>query len=188
MFVGKKIGSKSAFYHFIALDENADRVFELIAGEIVEKMPSFGYTSSIGARLTTFVGMYLLNNPIAHMTDAQGGYDLDDETTLVPDIAVILKSRQPTLPTDSYIPQAPDFAIEVVSQSDLKNPTERIDRKIEQYRKAGVPLFWYVYYNRREVDVHRKGQPKQTFGIEDTLDAGDVLPGFQVKVRDIFGE
>jgi Uma2 family endonuclease len=187
MLIGKKL-SKAEFYEFIHLPKNSGRVFELLNGEIVEKMPSFGYSSGIGARITTFVGMYLLKNDIAHFTDAQGGYDIDDENTLVPDIGVVLKSRQAALPRDRYVPVVPDFVVEVVSQSDLKDPKNRIERKLEIYRAAGVRLIWYVYPERREVEVYQHGQPKQVYGIEHTLDGGDVLPGFILPVREIFPE
>src|SRR5262245_14012549 len=107
MLIGKKVHSKAEFYAYIELPQNARKTFELIDGEIVEKMPTFGYSSGVGARITTFIGMYLLKNDIAFFTDAQGGYDIDDENTLAPDVGVILKSRQSALPNDRYVPIAP---------------------------------------------------------------------------------
>ena len=188
MLIDKQQQTKIEFYKFINLSQNVSRIFELLDGEIVEKMPTFGYSSGLGARITTFIGMYLLNNNIAHLTDAQGGYEIDNQNTLAPDVGVILKSRQPELPSDSFIPLAPDFVVEVVSASDLKDPENRIEKKLRKYREAGVALIWYVYYERQAVDVYRKGQAKQVFGIDDTLDGGDVLPNFSLKVRNIFGK
>jgi hypothetical protein len=45
---------------------------------------------------------------------------------------------------------------------------------------------WYVDPERKEVDVYPKGNPKRkkTLGANDTLDGGDVLPGFTLPVRD----
>lgn len=188
MLIGRKQHTKNEYYTFINRPDHAAQVFELIDGEIVEKMPAFGYSSGLGARLTTFVGMYLLKNPIAHFTDAQGGYDIDDDNTLVPDIGVILKSRQSELPTGSYVPIAPDFVIPVVSVSDLKDPKKLIETKLQKYLDAGVPLIWYVFYEREQVEVYRMGHPKRVYGLDDTLDGGDVLPGFTLPVRDIFGK
>jgi len=186
MLISKTLHTKAEFYTFIDLPQNVDKTFELIGGEIIEKMPTFGYSSGVSARLTTFIGMYLLKNDIAHMTDAQGGYDIDDENTLVPNIGVIRESRQPELPTDSYIPLVPDFVIEVVSQSDLKDPKNRIEKKLKKYRELGVRLIWYVYPGRKEVEGYKLGQMKLALGISDTLDGGDVLPDFMLPVRDIF--
>lgn len=184
MLIGKKPVTADEFYQFVT--QHPDKVYERIEGEIVEKMPSFGRSSAVGARLTTLVGMHLLANPIAHLTDAQGGYDIDDDDTFAPDIGVILKSRLPELPVDRFIPLAPDFVIEVVSQSDLKDPHNRIDKKLRKYQNAGVSLIWYVYPERREVKVYRQGQPPQIASIDSTLDGGDTLPRLTIRVRDIF--
>lgn len=186
MFIGKQVADVPAFYAFIQRPENAERTFERLDGEIIEKMPTFGYSSGINARLTTLIGMYLLQNDIAHITDAQGGYELDDDNTVVLDVGVILKSRQPELPKKTYVPIPPDFVIEVVSESDLKDPENRIENKRKKYIAAGVPLIWYVFYERKAVEVSRRGQPMQIYSIGESLDGGDVLPGLNIKVDDIF--
>ena len=186
MLIDKKAYTKTEFYEFIQLPKHAGRVFELIDGEIWEKMPTFGYSSGTGARVTTFIGMYLLNNDIAHFTDAQGGYDIDDENTFAPDIGVILKSRLAKLPIDRFVPLVPDFVVEVVSPSDQKAHKERIEKKLNKYIEAGVSLIWYIYPDRREVEVYKRGEPMRIVGIDGVLDGGDVLPNFSLPVRDIF--
>lgn len=188
MLIGKKIYTKAEFYEFVNAPDNADKTYELIGGEIVQKMPTFGRSSAVSARIMTHVGMYLLKNPIAHLTDAQGGYELDDAHNFAPDVGVILKSRLPELPADDFIRIAPDFVVEVVSQSDLKNPTERIEKKLKKYREVGVPLIWYVFPERKEVEVHKPGQPSVTVGIDGILDGSDVLPNFTLAVNDIFAK
>jgi Uma2 family endonuclease len=186
MLIGDRTYTKAEFYEFIQMPQQANRVFELINGEIHEKMPSFGYSSGTRARLTTFIGMYLLNNDIAFFTDVQGGYDIDHENTFAPDVGIILKSRLAALPTDQFIPLVPDFVIEVVSPSDQKDYKNRIEKKLNKYIEAGVMLIWYVYPDRKQVEVYKRGQPVQVFGVDDTLDGGDVLPGFTLRVSDIF--
>jgi len=68
----------------------------------------------------------------------------------------------------------------------VKDPKKRIEDKLATYMAAGVPLVWYVYPDRQEIDVHRPGQPKITVGINGTLDGGDVLPGLMIAVGDVF--
>lgn len=185
MLIRKKI-DRAEFYRLIDLPENADKLLELIDGEIVEQMATFGRTSGISMRLGVLFGVYLLNNEIAHITDAQGGYELDDENTLIPDVGIILKSRLAVLPDDQFIPMPPDIAVEVVSKSDLEKPKERIEKKVKAYQAAGVPLTLYVYPDRREVEVYRPGQPLEIVGVEGVIDCGAVLPGFALRVNDIF--
>jgi Uma2 family endonuclease len=79
---------------------------------------------------------------------------------------------------------APDLAVEVVS------PDEDIFKKAREYLNAGARIVWAVYAEEQTVYVMRlDAQGTLTsvpFGINDTLDGGDVLPGFTLPVRDIF--
>jgi Uma2 family endonuclease len=77
------------------------------------------------------------------------------------------------------------LAVEVLSPS---NTRREMEIKLEEYAKAGVKLVWYVDPERKEVDVYPKGNPKRkkTLGVRDTLDGGNVLPGFAVPVAKLF--
>ena len=98
------------FQDFVNLPEHDGMLFERINGEIVEVSPSFGYSSGVAFRIAVEVGIYLKTNDIASATGEGGGYDIDDEHTFAPDVAVILKSRLAVLPNDKFIPMPPDFA------------------------------------------------------------------------------
>jgi hypothetical protein len=45
---------------------------------------------------------------------------------------------------------------------------------------------WEIYPEEQIVDVYAPGQPVQTYGVKQTLDVGDLLPGFSLAVRDLF--
>jgi hypothetical protein len=47
-------------------------------------------------------------------------------------------------------------------------------------------LFWIVYPQRQEIEVSTAPDVHRTLGRDDVLDGGNVLPGFSVKVADIF--
>ena len=185
MAVQKQTYTSGEFLDFINQPENLDRLFELIDGEIIVVSPSYGYVSAIAMQIVFFIKLYLRNNPIGYVTGEQGGYDISDDNIFAPDVGFVSKARLAQLPRDGFIPIPPDLAVEIVSPSDLRNRRERIDSKIERYLEAGV-LTWYVYPDRQEVDVYVPGQPIRTLGMEDTLDGGDVLPGFTLPVRDVF--
>lgn len=57
MAVQKKIYTLEEYHAFQALPENADRIFELIDGEVVEKMASFT-PSKIAGLILTFINIY----------------------------------------------------------------------------------------------------------------------------------
>ena len=76
----------------------------------------------------------------------------------------------------------PDLAVEVVSPSD--EPRQR-SIKITNYLAAGT-VVWMVYPLARELEVHAQGQRVRIYGVEDTLEGGDLLPGFEMAIKDIF--
>jgi Uma2 family endonuclease len=80
------------------------------------------------------------------------------------------------------VPMMPDLAVEVQSpgQSDAI-----MAGKAAYYLAHGSRIVWLTFTAKRRVEVHRPGQV-ETFGLEDSLDGGDVLPGFKRPVRDIF--
>ena len=80
---------------------------------------------------------------------------------------------------------APDLAVEVISRD---NTREEMDRKLSDYFAAGVRLVWYVYPATREVRVYASPEKYVTLGAQDTLDGGDVLPGFQLPLATFFAQ
>ena len=186
MTTPKQKTTSAEFWDFVHLPENADKNFERINGEIVEEMPSNPLSSEIASYLIRIIGNFVdANGRYARITGEQGGYDVTDDDTFAPDVAVILKSRQSRFSDEGFNPIPPDFAIEVISPSDLKNP-KRIREKLEAYQKVKVPLVWLLYEHRRQVEVYAYGQLIRTAEIEDTLDGSDVLPGFTLAVKAIF--
>ena len=87
--------------------------------------------------------------------------------------------------TDSFVPMAPDLAVEVLSPSDRMADALA---KVAMYLQAGTQLVWLVNPTTRKVMVFRSEMDLVTLGESDTLDGGDVLPGFSVPVAEIFAE
>jgi Uma2 family endonuclease len=87
------------------------------------------------------------------------------------------------LSTEGYLETIPDLVVEVRS----KNDTEpAVERKVEDYLTAGVRVVWDVDPAKGTVTAHRRGQKPHLFTEAVTLVVEDVIPGFQVAVRDVF--
>ena len=81
---------------------------------------------------------------------------------------------------------APDLAVEVISRH---NTRKEMDRKLQDYFAAGTRLVWFVYHSpRHEVRVYVKPEEFSVVRESETLDGGDVLPGFRLTVSDLFAE
>ncbi len=172
-----------------------DKQFELIEGKLYE-MPLNGWLHGvIVANVSWLITRYVNQHQLGDITAAGTGYILNQQekdTVLAPDVGFIPAHRIPaTIPDEGYVPFAPDFAVEVVSPG---NTTEEMDLKIEAYMRYRTRLLWVLYPKQKKVLICRPN-PNETgtftgkfVGIDDTLGGGDVLPGFSVAVRDIFGK
>ena len=106
------------------------------------------------------------------------------DTTLAPDIAFIAQSRVPQgSAAEKFVEFAPDLAVEVLSPWDT---VTEITRKIEVYLNAGVRLVWIVDPGTQRVTTYRSLQDVKVLTSDEELDGGDVLPGFRIKVSEIF--
>jgi Uma2 family endonuclease len=184
--IEKTIYTPHEFWEFVNLPQNDSKFFERINGEIVEVMPSNPYVSMIAGLILTAINNFLSGKNLGYATPSDGGYNISDEDTFAPDVAYISRARQAKLPKEGFNPIPPDLAVEVVSPSDLKNPEARIHAKLNKYLAAEIPLLWYVYVDRREVEIYVNGAHEKTLTLQDILDGGDVLPGFTLAVREIF--
>ncbi len=100
-----------------------------------------------------------------------------------PDAAYISKARQPELARTGYNPTPPELVVEVVSDESNGQELNSLRWKITNYLAAGT-IVWAVFPVSQRVEVHAPGQPVARLGIDDTLDGGDVLPGFTLALRD----
>jgi Uma2 family endonuclease len=182
MAVDKQLYTLDQYHAFIDLPENQDRIFELIDGELVEKMPSFT-PSRIAADVVFFFKLYLRDHDIGYVTGADGGYAMPDGSVLIPDVGFVLKERLREIPDrEALIP--PDLAVEVKSPTDRKR---KMRHKAERYLELGTRMVWLIFPDEQIVEVYVQGdEDVKTVGIDGVLDTGDVLPGFSLPVHELF--
>ena len=173
------------FWAFIEQPENADRKFELVNGVIVEDRSGvFEHGVSrltIGSQLHIFVRQHDLGE-VAVEVDHY--LPPDKFNTRRPDVEFISKERLALFDPSQYVPLMPDLAIEVKSPG---NTPEELRQKAGYYLQNGSLMVWLVFPTEQIVMVYTLENPAgKKFGKDDTLDGGDVLPGFKLPLKDIF--
>jgi Uma2 family endonuclease len=171
------------FEAFIERPENTEKIFELIAGEIVE-VPSNPYASKIAGKIFGELYIYLKSHDTGHLTGEAGGYMVSGGR-YAPDVAYISYDRQPELVGQGYNPNPPELAVEVISDSSNAEEQRRLRFKLTSYLAAGV-IVWVVNTEERVVEVHQPGQASQKLDEHDILKAESLFPGFELAVKDIF--
>jgi Uma2 family endonuclease len=185
MAVQRPITTAEEFDTFIQRADLGDRIYEYIAGEIVE-VPSNPFASKIAATILIALGIFLKGKNWGHLTGEAGLYMVAGER-YAPDVAYISRARQPELAREGANPNPPELAVEVISDESNAQEQRELRLKLSNYLAAGT-MVWVVYPVSQLVEVHRPGKPVQLIGMEGTLDGGDALPGFTLAVREIFGE
>ena len=188
MAIQKKFYTAEEFERFASLPENADRRFELINGEIYEKMPTEEHgviVLRIGSRILVFVETRNLGWVGVEIRHRMPG---DKENARLPDISFTSDATR-TLVKKGSVRQMPDLAVEVFSPDD---DYQDLQAKAKYYLQNGSRLVWLVYPRSKTVEICTltdTGDVKiDTVGIDGELDGGDVLPEFTLPVRDIFPE
>ncbi len=106
------------------------------------------------------------------------------DTVCALDLAFIQTARlTPEASAPNWNPIIPDFVAEVVSSA---GPATETEEKVNMWPDTGVRLVWVAYPARREVAVYHAGQPHKVLSAADTLDGGDVVPGFTYSVGALF--
>lgn len=162
--------------------------WELVNGELVEMSPSAEEPSAISAAITGLLWHFVRTHRLGRVYTAEGGFVLfpDRATVRAPDIAFVRADRVPHGEARKHFARlAPDLVVEVLSPTDR---TSEVVAKIEMYQEAGVPLIWLVDPAEATITVIAAGQPTTILKSADTLDGGDVLPGFPMPVADIFAK
>ncbi len=164
-----------------------DGRFELIDGELIEMAPSGGRSSQVAIQFAVPLSNFVRPRNLGKIYGADGGFVLfpDRETVRVPDVAFVRADRlPPEADQEGFLRLAPDLAVEVIS------PTDRmadVMAKVMMYLDAGVRLVWVADPRSRTATVYAADRTGRLLSANDQLDGGDVLPGFRVRVSDLFG-
>ncbi|MFT4038323.1 MAG: Uma2 family endonuclease [Thermomicrobiales bacterium] len=157
---------------------NREGLWELIDGEPTAVNPAAGSSSFIGSRIAHYLNIYVDEHPIGYVFGADIGFVLfpDRATVRSPDAAFVSISRLQEIP-DTFIPLPPDLAVEVLSPTDRRSDARA---KAAMYLDAGVPLVWLIDPRNRTATIYQQDAAPVTIGTEDSLDGGDILPGFSL--------
>ncbi len=89
------------------------------------------------------------------------------------------------MPTGLFLRTAPDLAVEILSPD---QDAGRFLDKIQFYLRQGVRCVWVVDPRRLTLTVLSLEEDAVVLTPADTLEGGEVLPGFALSVQDIFAQ
>lgn len=162
----------------------------LIRGQLRETPMTYRnrWHSRAAARVTRFLDVWLDAQPEPRgsvlVGDAGVRLTRNPDTTVGIDVVYVSAEVAARNPDDTtLIDGVPVLAVEILSPN---NTVEEIDEKLDQYLEAGVLLVWIVDTRDRTVTIYRPGQEPEFVNARQELNGEPELPGFRVRVADLF--
>lgn len=169
----------------IAFHDREDSLFELIDGVIVEKAMG-AYESAISSLPIEVLSEFVRRHKLGLVLGPDGMTEILPAQIRGPDAAFVSHARMPSLKvleSEAAPAIVPDLAVEILSPS---NTRKEMDRKLADYFRAGVRLVWLIEPRARTAEAYTSPTRKKSIGIDGVLEGGKVLPGFSLKLKDLF--
>jgi Uma2 family endonuclease len=166
--------------------DHRDRICELVDGVLVEK--TMGYVESVLAMaIGEFLRRFVREGKLGIVLGPDGTLKILPGQVRIPDVCFLSWEKFPggKLLKTPIPALAPDLAVEVLSES---NSEGEMRRKLRDYFAAGVRLVWYIDPRTRSAAIYTSPQDFALRGENDILTGGDVLPGFELPLGQLFAE
>jgi Uma2 family endonuclease len=161
------------------------RLFELVDGVLVEKVMGY-WESMLAIELARLLGNFVRRRKLGTLAGEGGMLRLSPGLVRIPDLSFISRARlaHHRRALAPILPLAPDLAVEVLSEG---NTPREMARKVREYFDSGCRLVWLVDPRTRTVAVYTSLVNPIILTEKQTLTGGDVLLGFRLQLRKLFG-
>jgi Uma2 family endonuclease len=160
--------------------------YELVKGELLMAPPPGSEHGEVTMNLAGPLHQHVKSHRLGVVFAAETGFKLesDPDTVRAPDVAFMRQERiDQGGEVKGYREGSPDLIVEVLSPSDTFG---KVEAKVKQWLDSGARMVWVVSPKLHTVTVYRSLTNITTLTEKDILDGDDVVPGFQIKVSEIF--
>lgn len=168
----------------------SDARVEVLDGEVIKMSPNGMQHQFVAANILRLLDAHVVTHDLGYIFPDGSLYLLDASArgvkgAQVPDVSFVRKGRFPAdYDLRRPFPGAPDLAVEVVSPGD---EVDVLLFRVRRYLAHGTEQVWIVYPEPGEVHQYRRDDPAVvTWQRGETLDAGALLPGFELPLDAIF--
>lgn len=160
--------------------------YELLRGEIRKMAPAGQRHGRIVINIATSLHQFVRAKRLGAVYAAETGFKITThpDTVRAPDVAFVSTEHLARLgEVEGYWPGAPDLVVEVIS------PVDRyadVEDKVFDWLAAGTRLVIVVNPRKQFVTLYRSLTQISVLSPGETIDAGDVVPGWKLSVKDVF--
>jgi Uma2 family endonuclease len=182
MVTSQRLYTIDEYEAFLSRPENKGYLYELIDGEVREKVVT-GVHSVVVGNIVTQINMYLWQKQLLGRAGVEGRFRPETATRddRLPDVHYVSDSSKP-ITAKGAAPFLPDLAVEIKSPDDTYI---EMSETAAFYLQHGAKIVWLVYPEKRLVEVLTTSE-RQLLSENEQITGGEVLPEFAISVRDIF--
>ncbi len=159
---------------------------ELVRGEVRQMAPAGNVLGSIAMNISTPLDRHMRSNGLGVAFAAETGFRISENPDLVraPDTAFVRQERVETVgEMEGYWPGASDLTVAVVSPNDRFS---EVEEKVADWLATGARMVLIANPQGRTVTVRRSGREALIPSEGETIDGGEVVPGWTLPVADVF--
>ena len=158
-------------------------------GELIVMSPTGGEAGRKNFNLYLDLGNWNRQMKLGEAFDSSTIFVLPNGARRSPDVSWIRLDKWNSLTLkekEGFPPVVPDFVIELVSPSDLKNQRyQDLQVKMQEYLDNGVKLGWLIEPAAKTVEIYRPSKQVEILNNPQTLSGENVLPGFILDLSEI---
>jgi len=169
--------------------DNPDLRLELTAQREIQIMPpTYSDTGRQESEILYQLQAWAKRDGRGLVFGSSTGFTLPNGAIRSPDASWIPKEKWNALNRrqreESFAPICPDFVIELRSRSDT---LLQLSTKMSEYIANGAELGFLIDPFTRQVHVYRPGRPPRRLHSSTTVGGRSLLPGFTLRLKDIWG-
>jgi Uma2 family endonuclease len=160
--------------------------YELVRGELRQTNPAGSVHGRVAMSFAWRLAQYVDENRLGVVYAAETGFRLatDPDTVHAPDVAFVSRAHVEAVgEVEGFWPEAPDLAVEVVSPGDSYVDVEE---NVFAWLDSGTKMVVVINPRQRSATVYKSPSDITALAEADVLTVGDVVPGFELAVREIF--
>jgi Uma2 family endonuclease len=162
-------------------------IHEVVDGELVMSPKNNSIHGKISAQLLSALFTFVASGKLGAVWDSSTGFWMHNRNCRAPDISFIGKERLKALgfkTTDrSFIPGAPDLAVEILSPN---NTRAEINERLRDFFSSGTQIAWIINPDTECVEVCYALDKRKLLCPGDDLDGEHLLPGFRYPIAELF--
>lgn len=173
------------FFEFCQANRDV-RIERSSRGEVIIMPPTGWETGDRNAEITAQLRNWTKQDGRGKSADSSAGYKMPNGAIMSPDASWILKKRLEKISSNKrrkFLPLAPDFVIELRSESDSLS---KLEAKMEEYIENGTSLGWLIDPFDRRVYVYRPDADVEILENPATVSGEPLLKGFTLNLKGIW--